>query len=275
MSDDKNAKIDEVDNRKRTLSLEEGWTKGVEEVLDGVMNSCEKYGWLNMTKARGHERVYNWLMYLSIVLGPVTGILAIVDRKESVNILVTIFAFMNGLISAIVKFSEHSSRAVTHKSVGSKYVSLEGNIRRQLVLDKSQRIPASKYLEWVTASYDEIYAITPLIPDSLYEKWDSLENRKVQAVENVDKEQEKHPRVISPRSTQTDLNPIGITGTNPDTSPPNEDPNNHIKITIGTVHREKREKQGKPKDLSLVDLNMFSDGKMTYELSRLNNLYIK
>ena len=213
------------------------WSSNIEGVLKGIGDSCHGYKWMNIFAAKREALKYNVLMYTIIVSGAICGILSSVTSENYAyvaQIVVAVSSFIMSLASTIVKFSKIEQKAVSHKNIAAKFASLEGNVTRQLSLDRTERVPAGAYLEYVSKSFEDLFAATPLLPDSIYQKWAVLAKDRGMVVPkelgNVVVEQ-----VTTPRGTEQ---PKTIRA-RPTTYEPT------------------------------VESKAFSDGKMQYELSRL------
>jgi len=211
------------------------WNENIEKTLKDIEDSCSGYKWMNIFAARKNEKKYNFLMYTSIILGPVTGILSTIsESSENINILVTIFSFLTGIISAITKFSEFGEKSLAYKNISSKYASLETNIKRQISLAKTDRVNPGKYLEWISSSYDELFSSSPLISDDIYEEWLDFAKRNSLGVSNLNNLNKNRQGSIYSGHSQ-------------------EEKTSHVEVKINE------------EPIS----NNFMDGKMRYELSRL------
>jgi hypothetical protein len=90
---------------------------------------------------------------------------------------------ISGIFSSIIKFSKLDHSIVQYKTIGAKYSSLEGNIRRQLSLDRIDRINAGKYLEWVSKSYVELVEATPILTDDgKPQEWSEITPKQTHSV---------------------------------------------------------------------------------------------
>lgn len=160
------------------------WTENIEKTLQEISQDCRKYKLLNIFAARKNEKKYNLLMYSSIVLGPITGILSIVSSQNEAifSTLITVYSFFSGVLSAVIKYSGFGEKALTHKTIASKYASLESNIKRQLSLAREERTEAGEYLEWITLSYDELYSSSPLISDDIQVSYKEEQDTKKESV---------------------------------------------------------------------------------------------
>lgn len=188
-------------DEKISTGKEKHWSESIETTLKDIEKSCENFKLLNIFAARKNERKYNFLMYCSIVLGPLTGVISASLNTDSeynsqLSVIVTVFSFLTGMCSAINKFSEFGDKALVYKNIASKYASLEINIKRQLSLEKVDRINSSEFLEWVSNSYDELFNTTPLVSDSIYEEWVEKNKQEKVLSENVKQKDIENPNNI-------------------------------------------------------------------------------
>lgn len=232
------------------------WSDNIENILKEVGESCLGYKWMNIFAAKNNEVRYNTLMYISIVIGPIAGILSAVSTNNDatylpvVQIFITIFSFINGVISAVIKFSEFGEKSSVYKNTAAKYASLESNIRRQLSLFRNDRVNAGEYLEWISKSYDDLFTSSPLISDDIYQQWVKFAKQNGLSIPK------EMGRVV------VDNNPAQIEQLTSTTS-----------INISNEHKNQLEIEHKRErtsmDGSATDLAKFSDGKMRYEMARL------
>lgn len=155
-----------------TDKKETKWNDNIENTLKEIGDACIGYKWMNIFAARRNEKKYNYLMYCSIVLGPLAGILSTFSTdNNTTQIFVTIFSFMSGVFSSIIKFSEFGEKALSYKNVATKYASLETNIRTQLSLAREDRVIPTEYLEWISSAFDDLFSMSPLISEDIYNDW--------------------------------------------------------------------------------------------------------
>jgi hypothetical protein len=231
----------------------ENWSNTIEKVIKDIGETCKGYKWMNITAAKTSRLKYNILMYTLITTGPITGILSALNTSDNLSIFVTVFSFLSGILSAIIKFSKFQQKSSSYKIMAAKYASLEGNIRRQLSLNREERVNAGKYLQWVSVSFDDLFASAPLIPDHIYEEWVKFaKNNNL----TVPKDYGNMVEIEDNTEKLGSLDNIKIR-------------NSNIEIVVqGTDTIKKKKKRG---DIytSYTDLNKFQDSKMKYELSRL------
>ena len=233
------------------------WTDNIEKILKELGESCLGYKWMNMFAAKKNELKYNTLMYLSIIIGPIAGILSVISSNNDTTylpVIITLFSFINGVISAVIKFSDFGDKSAIYKNIATKYASLESNIRRQLSLTRNDRVNAGEYLEWISRSYDELFTSTPLIADDIYQQWVEFAKQNNLSIP-------KDLEVIVADSNTDKINQL-ITVNSIDVCKNNTE--NHKEIPEKINKRERTSVDG-----STIDLGKFSDGKMRYEMSRL------
>ena len=245
------------ENKFHTITS--NWTDNIEKILKEMGESCLGYKWMNVYAAKKNDYRYSILMYISILIGPVSGVLSAVstqNKTEFLQVIITVFSFMSGLISAIIKFSEFGEKATSYKATASKYASLEGNIRRQLSLSREDRVNAGEYLEWVSISYDELFSASPLISDDIYQEWVKF------AKENSISVPKELGRVVVDNSSDK----IAQLSTRAAVDVNKDEHKSHIEVIVQDrpVERTRTAVDG-----SSIDLTKYSDGKMRYEMARL------
>jgi hypothetical protein len=77
------------------------------------------------------------------------------------NITSTILSFLSGILITVIKFNKYDEISYSHKTSASRYISLEENIKRQLILYREDRINANEYLTWLSKSFDELFFSAP------------------------------------------------------------------------------------------------------------------
>jgi hypothetical protein len=284
-----------TDEEKVFHTTTDVWTDKIEDTLKEIGESCTGYKWMNLYAAKKTLRKYNILMYSSIVIGPISGILSAVaskyeDYADRLGVVITIFGFLSGLFSAIIKFSKLGDKSSSYKTVSAKYASLEGNIRRQLLLGREDRVNAGEYLEWISTSFDELFTSAPLVSDNIYSEWVEYARKngmtipkelgrfievdekkdcdKATKLCNIDKIQinrsPKHKNEINNRDNiklEIKINDeVNLDNTLTKTNRSN------ISNQSGSVSSKNRHKVYEPTE----DLTQYSESRMMYELKRLN-----
>jgi hypothetical protein len=245
------------ENKFHTITS--NWSDNIEKILKEMGESCLGYKWMNIHAAKKNNYKYNILMYISILIGPVSGVLSTQRETEFLQVIVTVFSFISGFISAIIKFSEFGEKAISYKTTASKYASLEGNIRRQLSLSREDRVNAGEYLEWVSTSYDDLFTASPLISDDIYQEW----------VKFAEKNNISVPKELGRVVEDNNNNKIAQLSTRTALDINTDEHNSHIEIV---VQNKPTERNRTAVDGSNIDLTKYSDGKMRYEMNRLSRM---
>jgi hypothetical protein len=236
------------------------WSDNIEKIVKDIGDTCKGYKWMNIFCAKKNMNKYNIMMYLLILLGPISGTISTITTSENYNyslqVLITIFSFTTGILSGIIKYSKFEERAASHKNIAAKFSSLEGNISRQLTLNKDDRINAGEYMNWVSQSFDELFNSMPLLSESIYNKWIHF------AKENNLSIPQEIGKMITYDKDNIDrlcnIKNIVISKEEKSSIPESE-------------NKKEIEKERTVIYNSLPELNRYTDGKMKYELSRLYN----
>ena len=228
-------------------------------------------------------------MYSGILLGPLAGMLtgvgAILYPQEGpvlFPIAVTCISFISGIVVAISKFGKFEEKSSHHKIAASKYTSLESNVRRQLILCRTNRINAGTYLDYVGSSFDDLFMASPLVVRSTYTKYSKVAQKYGLVVPdeygltiNIDKVYQK-----SKINEMKDVSIISIHKNTPDNK---QDDDYEIRLSI--VDRESVSNKINIENDSLKgkttikragtfnhfpELNKYSDGRMEYEMKKNN-----
>jgi len=155
------------------------WNSNIEKNIKDIGESCKGYKWMHIKLARSALYNYNILMYLTIAIGPLGGLFGTITASKQdfeneytvLQILAIMCSCVTGFLASIAKYANYNQRSVDHRTAAAKYTSLEGNIRRQLSLFREDRVNAGKYLQWVSVSFDDLFAASPLISNNVYVEW--------------------------------------------------------------------------------------------------------
>jgi hypothetical protein len=190
------------------------WTENIEKAVRDIGASCREYKYINMEAARTCTIKYDVLMYIMIIIGPLSGIFASADLSAGtcsisspLQILVAIFSFASGVLTAVIKFSKLENKIIAHKSISVKFGSLENNIQRQLALEREDRQDAARYFYWVSHCFEELFNSSPIIIDSVYEKWlqERIKQGEVEAPLSIQSQQKQVPVVVQPEETDKNI----------------------------------------------------------------------
>ena len=154
------------------------WNDNIEKTIKDLGDSAKGYKIMHIEAARKLGHLHSILMYTGIILGPLAGLVSSIGAiRQPPNsdivfpIITTIVAFISGIIVSIIKFGSFEKNSLTHKNAAANYTSLESNVRRQLSLYRKDRINPTKYIEWLSKSYDETFSSSPFIPSPIYKNF--------------------------------------------------------------------------------------------------------
>ena len=153
------------------------WNSKLEKVLNVIGKQCENYKNTHQNISLDYEKKYSGLMLSSIILAPLSGIVSAIGVSSDRDTLFyytttsTIISFATGIIVSVIKFSKFDKISNAHMMAASRYISLGNNIKRQLLLDYRDRVPAKDYLEWVIKNFDDLYTSSPIVSDDILNKY--------------------------------------------------------------------------------------------------------
>jgi hypothetical protein len=201
-----NTKNDEVE-----LELNQGtvnWNKQIETNIRIIGEKAKGYKIMHIHESRRIGKIYSWLMYAGIILGPLSGILSSISTSSVPNsdtsdtntdtakmdtntniqllspypsyilpIISSCIAFLSGIIVAVTKYGKFEERSSIHKSSAFKYTSLESNIRLELSLPRKNRAKPVEYSIWVGKKFDELFSTSPLVSSKIYTNYVKTANK--------------------------------------------------------------------------------------------------
>jgi hypothetical protein len=243
------------EEKEQFKTVTQNWSDSIENVIKDIGETCKGYKWMNIFAAKKITTKYNYLMYLIILIGPASGVLSALtynnsDTSHPIQLVVVITSFVTGVISAIIKYAKFEQKIVNHKNMAAKFASLESNIRRQLSLYRNERVNAGEYLEWVSVSFQDLFASAPLMPEVVYKKW--IDFAKENNIVLPDEFANTMNIKVNNNTTQLEeLNSIQITR------------------PVDNLNTNQLLEYVSP---SIPELNRFSDQAMKYEIRRLYNM---
>lgn len=162
-----------TDNQYDSVS----WNHNIEQNVKEIGEKSKGYKIMHIQEARKISQLYRRLMYAGIALGPLAGLLSGIGSilnplaPPQFPIAATCVAFISGIVVAITKYGKFEEKSSHHKIAASKYTGLESNVRRQLVLGRSDRVNAGQYLEYVGSNFDDLFLASPLVAKGIYDKY--------------------------------------------------------------------------------------------------------
>jgi hypothetical protein len=243
------------------------WNHRIESSIKEIGQKSTGYKIMHVKEAKKLSQFFMTLMYIGICIGPVSGMISSLGSimtdspPTAFELSSSVMSFASGIIMAVIKFGKYEQKSSSHKLAASRYTSLESNIRRQLMLNKSDRISASQYVKWVTNSFDELFLASPLVTSKIYNNYaEHAEKRQI-----IIPEKYESKIYINPEYSENRLRELAD--------------DSDIKIHMGkerkTTHHEddqvKGDKEVKRTDEfgHFSDINKYGNGQMRYELGRM------
>jgi len=182
------------------------WNYKLERVLKVIEKQCENYKNTHRNISIDCDKKYSRLMLISIVLAPLSGVVSTIGATidKDINTMFyyttvsTILSFTTGIIISMIKFSKFDKSNNAHSLAASRYISLGNNIKRQLLLDYRDRVPAKEYLEWVIKNFDDLYTSSPMVSDDILNKYSKFrdlydsETSSEKSSKNIDDSEENY-----------------------------------------------------------------------------------
>jgi len=236
------------------------WNEELESAVKEIGDESKGYKIMHIHMAQTANQMYTKLTMLGILLGPLSSLLSGIEAmsnpyRHSVLAVITIcLGFLSGVTVAVIKFGKYDEVSNANKTASARYTSLESNVRRQLSLQRKDRIPAMTYMEWLESKYEELFMSAPLLPRNVYDKYINAAKKQGLAVPQRYKMEFDIEKgyTESKKAEITDISDIHVTRNSTDTRPPVES------IMKSTTFS------------SMADLNMYSDNMLQYEIGRLN-----
>lgn len=274
------------DDKKSERNIQTvSWDEGIEKRVKEIGEKAKGYKIMHIQEAHRISTRYNWLMYSGIILGPLAGLLsgigAIINPSSTpveFPVAAACAGFISGIVVTVTKFGKFEEKSSHHKLAASKYTSLESNVRRQLILCRTDRVNAAKYLEWIGNSFDDLFLASPLVARSIYNEYVQIAKEngmtvpdEYQLTINVNEHYQLQKFNEIKNDSIIDINDIR--------TPSHE---NELRELKEPEHPEKNRNSGTFKGDKQIkrtqslthfpELNQFSDGRMGYEMQRMVGL---
>ena len=161
------------------------WSNDVENTVRTIIRNSKKLHHVHQKMALRYTNRHFYMMLSLIILGPVSSTLSIVSILEVqypviYNTVSALSSFASGILASVLKFSKYDEVSLSHKVAASRYIALCNNALTQLSLKKVDRASATKFLDWLTATYDELYETSPLVSFDLLESKGKLGSLRIE-----------------------------------------------------------------------------------------------
>ena len=174
------------------------WNKNIESIIQVIEKQSRLYKKMHLEISFNSNWYYSFFMISAIVISPLPGLVTTFgtlfcdDLNDMVyyNSVASVLSFLTTILVSIIKFNKYDEISHAHKSASFKYVSIEQNIKRQLMLSRSDRIVAKDYINWLLQSFDNLYASSPVLTCDVIHKYEK-------AVDELEKELETEEERMS------------------------------------------------------------------------------
>lgn len=167
-------KMDISENSDIEISTHE-WNSKLEKSIQSLGELSLGYKWMHCEVAKDYTTVYDRMMYCSIALGPMVGVINAANQTfvelTIIPLLITIFSFFTGVLAGIIKFCDYENKISNHKAAAARYTSLANNARIQLNLERQDREDPKQYMVWYTTNYGNLFESSPILPDYVMLEW--------------------------------------------------------------------------------------------------------
>ena len=174
---------------KENLEKKSGWTVEIENYIGKISEVCIKYKRLHIQKATKYLSRYNGIMYSSILLSPLVGMLSAININIRDNTIIPIvilsISFLNGILISIIKFRKWDEGALSHKASAAKYSALASSARRQLNLPHKDREDSDDFTIWFSNAFNKLFLSSPIIGIESEKEFEELTRVKQQNKEQM------------------------------------------------------------------------------------------
>jgi hypothetical protein len=233
------------------------WNEELETAVKVIGDESKGYKIMHIHMAQKASQIYTSLTVAGIILGPLASVFSSIEslsnpNKSFASVCSILLGFLSGVTVAIIKFGKYDEVSNANKTASARYTSIESNVRRQLSLQRKDRIPAIAYMEWLESKYEELFLSAPLLPRKVYDKY--IYTAKKQGITIPERYYNHHDLDIehteAKKAEIVDISDITITNHKNDEKP------------LSIIHTSTFS--------SFADLNQYSDTMLRYEMKRMN-----
>ena len=180
------------------------WNDNLEKETYNIAYNCNNSKLNHVKNSIIYSRIYSMFIILGVLIGPVSSTLSTTDAFSSSTLVIisSITGYISGIIIAIIKFGKFEQLSMSNKNAAMKYNSLENNIKRQLSLNRTDRIKPDNYLKWIEIKFEEINSTSPLIHRNFLKINNEQPKEYNQTNETTEYNQTKQPKEYN-QSKQT------------------------------------------------------------------------
>lgn len=166
-----------IDDETEEKTKKVEWNDKLEQAAQSIGQAAQAYKHMHIWQAQRATKRHKYLMGLGIIVGPLASVLQSIalalslENEPEFSVLVIVLGFLSGIIVATVKFGKYDEVSNANKSAAARYTSIEANVRRQLGLYRSDRMPSIAYMDWLETKYEELLLSAPLLSAGIFTKY--------------------------------------------------------------------------------------------------------
>jgi hypothetical protein len=156
------------------MELDKGWGTQSEKVVNNIMNTSIGYKHMFHMASDYYSNLNFYLIVLIYIINSIITMWAvfnIVIPYKYYNIIILLLSILELLFITINDQGEYNKKESDYKLISSKYSALANNITRQMLLSRGERENMSDYITWICKTYDQLYEMTPVLPERLIKKY--------------------------------------------------------------------------------------------------------
>ena len=165
--------------------MDNNWNEIIEEVILDIQQKSSSNSTLHLKLANSYLFKYNFLTILGIILGPMSAAIASVNNQHCsyeykfLHTCMIVLSMSSGIIMSIIKFGKYDEKCNKNRVAATNYITIDHNIKQQLMLKKEDRMDSNTYLEWLQQKFDNTFSNSPLLPEN---KGDIQINKKAEDI---------------------------------------------------------------------------------------------
>ena len=157
-----------------------GWNSALAIYVKRLGQRSGGYKWMHGQASRYFTVRFQWIGVTSIIVnalataGNIPFAANCQEEYDWVKIIAIILGFLVTIAMAYQQFKDYGSRRTDHKTMESNWAALYDHIMQQLHKNSRDRQEANDYIEWISKEFNDLKASSPLIPQSIIDKYRSM-----------------------------------------------------------------------------------------------------
>jgi hypothetical protein len=158
-------------------NLDTNWDRIIEQSMKTLAEKCSVYQYIHQQMAFEYQQLHDRLTLAALLLAPLPGFMSALSLNiptenypNVLPVLNTCVSFGGAVCMSVLKMLNLKKNIHEHHDRATKYDALNNNIRRQLAISRSHRVPAGEYYEWVGDYFDNLSKESPSISQPAMKK---------------------------------------------------------------------------------------------------------